>query len=135
MTRKVFLIAFITLMASSFAVAADKQLGAGIPFDFYVEDQLFPAGDYLFAISERVLTVRSKDSANVGMHMMVSGAKRSGENDFLQFNRYGDQHFLSSLAMGSRLSVAMAAKKEKQLRTEVSNANLLSLPLKKPAKS
>jgi hypothetical protein len=135
MKKSIVLLTLVVFMASGFAFAAGKQINANIPFAFYVEDRLLPAGEYNFEIKDRLLTIRTKDGAGIGLFVMTGSAIQNGMEDSLQFKKYGNQFFLSSLATGSYRSVAKMAKTERGIKTAYENAILISLPARKQAKA
>jgi hypothetical protein len=91
------IIATLTFVPSAFAQTV--RLRADIPFDFYMNDQLMPAGLYTVStLSDgkivQVLSVKGTGSRFV---MTDSTQNRLSETTRLVFHRYGDLNFLAQL--------------------------------------
>jgi len=99
-------------LISMFAVTMSLAYAAGgaamrvdIPFDFYMGDQLMPAGMYHFQIGSGIaatsalLKVRELNGA--GYFVLTTPDSTAGNSDgnFLQFHKYGEKYFLSSIAI------------------------------------
>jgi hypothetical protein len=119
----VFWLAVISANAQSV-----NQFRAHIPFDFYINNQKFTAGDY--AISEatssnhQMLLVRRKDGKAQAfaptMQIELTDKQKKGDA-VLVFNRYGKDYFLSeihnpSANFGGRLSQAKTERNLAKMR-------------------
>ena len=79
----------------------------------------FPSGDYVFEYSTRLVTVHERDgnrSTAMALMLPVSRSK-APEASVLQFHRYGDVYFLSSIFLAGSPEGAGLAKsaREKEL--------------------
>jgi hypothetical protein len=76
-----------------------------VPFDFYLEGELLPAGNYTFNLGQATdssIIVRSADGTAVRLLMTKCDSDRNSRKAYLQFNHDGDRYFLSSIVIGSR---------------------------------
>jgi hypothetical protein len=123
MKRNLALLAFVAVLVSGFAFAGiGTHFGVKIPFAFYIEDQLLPAGEYDFEMGGSAIVVRTKDGIGVRFLATMSGANEKSAADFLQFHRYGDKHFLSNVAIGSHKANVKIAKTEQEVRSRIEKA-------------
>jgi len=92
----------VTLMMVGYAAPAGR-ISVNIPFDFMVGKTKLPAGQYIVqgTNTQGVLQISSTDrKANV-LAVTSSGKADAGESKArLDFNRYGDQYFLSQVWEG-----------------------------------
>ncbi len=102
MKRNYTILAALVLMVISAVGSANAQTSSihiSIPFDFVVENQTLPAGEYNIqpSVGGRVL-LRSHDgaAATTVLTMPVKSQQASSETK-LVFKRYGDQYFLSQV--------------------------------------
>ncbi len=96
------LIAVVILGMPVIYAGSEENVSATIPFDFIVGKTTLPAGQYtVSALSQRGLIVRSEDakSAVIVLTMGVQ-AKSANSQPRLEFNRYGNTHFLSKVWSG-----------------------------------
>jgi hypothetical protein len=131
MKRNLAIVVFVAITVSGFAFAGGKHLSANVPFEFYVEDQLLPAGEYNFEMGGNTIVIRTKDGMGVRLLTAVSGANENRTGDYLQFNQYGGKLFLSSVATGSYKANVKTAKAEQEMRAQVENARQITLTAKK----
>ena len=101
-------LALALLAAPSFA----QSMSAQIPFDFYANDKLMPAGSYTARVNtdRRVVTIED-GKGNATLVLAISEVSRVSENNRLVFNRYGNMNFLSAvswrgLANGQRIAIS-----------------------------
>jgi hypothetical protein len=98
---------------------------ATIPFDFYIENQLLPAGEYVFNMgragyaTSSAVTVRSKEGVVILMVSTLTDVNEDHSNAYLKFNRYGNKHFLSSVAIRSYKANLVATNLEKEMRAQL----------------
>jgi hypothetical protein len=80
-------------------LAQTTRMSATIPFDFYVSDQLFPAGTYTVAPEARADAVRLFDSKGNSVFVMTRGQSDNKAINYsrLVFRKYGDTAFLASI--------------------------------------
>ena len=80
---------------------SDLQLQETVPFDFIVEDAIFPAGDYYLrphTTAQGVLMITNSDERKTrmfGAHFAERPAAQ--EHAMLVFDRYEDQYFLRQI--------------------------------------
>ena len=87
-----------SMMVSNAAVA--PNLTADIPFDFIVENRTMPAGRYTISETSTrgVIEVSSFDkNTRALVHVSMERGTKRIEASHLEFRRYGDQYFLSSV--------------------------------------
>lgn len=132
MKRNIALLAFAIVIASGFAFAGmNIQLSANVPFDFYVQDQLLPAGEYCFEMGGSALVIRAKDGKGVRLIAAMNDENENKSEDFLQFHQYGNKHFLSGIAAGSSKAVVKTTKTEQEVRAQFEKARQVILVAKK----
>lgn len=103
--KSIAVIIFVTLFAAVSSYAqTNHQVVAKIPFDFYVKNQKFTAGEYVIeranpASLQAALIFRQKDGGNSQIIMMlpltVNALSRNQAQPNLIFNRYESDYFLS----------------------------------------
>jgi hypothetical protein len=128
--KKNLMLAFVAVMASGVVFAGmGVHLNVSIPFAFYIEDQLLPAGEYSFEMGGSAIVIRSKDGTGVRLLATMGGTNENKSTDFLQFNQYGDKLFLSSVAAGSYKAHVKTAKTE--VSAQIEKARQVTLTAKK----
>ena len=123
--------AFLSLTIAAILWAGFAFAGTGtnmqvtVPFEFYLEDQLLPAGTYSFemgsgseAISSSV-TVRSCDGNGIRLLVTIPGPGESAGMNQLRFNQYGDKHFLNSVSIQGHKATLKPFQLEKELRSQI----------------
>lgn len=103
--------------------------GAGmrinVPFDFYVGDQLLPKGEYIFNMgtvglaAASSVTVRSKDDTEMKLLTTIPNVNENPTIASLRFNRYGNKHFLTSVAIRSFKANLKVTRLERELRVQL----------------
>jgi predicted transposase YbfD/YdcC len=114
----------VLLSAMSANAQTQGKLVAHIPFDFYVQNQKFEAGDYIVESvskqsSQTNLVIRQKDGDAKKLVMMLPKVVRNNGRDtqaVMAFNRYGEDYFLSEIrnpseSFGAQLPRSRAEKK------------------------
>ena len=102
-TISMVLVALAIILIGVANAQSSCPVSATIPFDFYVADELLPAGEYATCtIARRTVIVRAEDSpwrAAAAMFFITSKAKISDTvTSKLIFNKYSDQRiFLSQI--------------------------------------
>jgi hypothetical protein len=88
----------IAIAAPSF-LAQTTRMSANIPFDFYVSDQLLPAGTYTVVPEARADAVRLYDSRGNSVIVITAGQSNNKAVNYsrLVFRKYGDTSFLASI--------------------------------------
>lgn len=112
------LVAAITLTGFGFA-GAGTSMRISVPFDFYAGDERLPAGDYTFAMAPESSTVTVRTKEGNGVCILVAKPANDTAADRLLFNKYGDKHFLSGVAIqGIKADVGMT-RLEKELSAQL----------------
>ena len=121
------IIAVFGLMASFAYAGAGIGMRIHIPFDFYLEDQLLPSGEYSFemdsgthATASHVIVWSTEGTANK-MLLTSPGADHSTSMNQLTFNKYGKKYFLSTVLIGGHKATLKVFKLEKELRGQMEN--------------
>jgi len=105
------------------ARAASLQITANIPFDFVVNNQKLPAGEYdLKSLSQGAILLQNEDRRQAAITLVHSAESSvNPEGAKLVFNKYGDQYFLSQVWPGfSESGLQLPASR---LEREVTNGN------------
>jgi hypothetical protein len=132
MKRNFALLFIVFVIASGFAFAGARiQLSANIPFDFYIEDQLLPAGEYNFEMGGNAIIIRSKDGKGIRLLSALNGENINKAEDFLQFNQYGEKRFLTSLAAGSSKALVKITETEREVKAQFEKAQKVILTARK----
>src|ERR1700733_2963031 len=87
-------------LACSGLHAQSVNLRATIPFDFHAGKTLLPAGEYLIHSDGPVVWLGAGDHSKPASAVMTIGAAASLDSHQqarVEFNRYGDEFFLSSI--------------------------------------
>ena len=86
-------------IAAPSLLAQTTRMSATIPFDFYVSDQLLPAGTYIVVPEARADVVRLYDSRGNSVFVMTRGQSDNKAVNYsrLVFHKYGDTAFLASI--------------------------------------
>ena len=131
MKKNLVLLSVITVIGlwASFGFA-----GAGIgmrfevPFDFYLGDQLFSAGEYTFqmdsgnqAMSSRI-TVWATNGPGNRILLTTPGSDKNSTVNQLNFNKYGKKCFLSTVSIGGHKATLKMLKLEKELSARMETA-------------
>jgi hypothetical protein len=92
----VFGLILATLGAASAQAQSDHSLVAKIPFAFWLQQEKFPAGEYVVdPLQSGYLRLHSSDGGSVILHVLPNYSRPNLEpKGKLIFNRYGDQYFL-----------------------------------------
>ena len=118
MKRLFYAAGLFTLLASVHAFGQTEVAQANIPFNFQLGGKVMPAGKYLFSQSRFVLHVKNASGQPAVMLMTSPVSNRAVHADpTLEFQRYGDQYFLSKVwSPASKEGVALfKSKREKEL--------------------
>jgi hypothetical protein len=126
-------VAALSLMSSIAFAGPGVAMHISVPFEFYLEDQLLPAGEYHFemgsgsdAIASRV-TVLSKDGEGIRMISTLPGNNAAPAESHLCFNQYGEKHFLSGVSIRGYNATLKVFKLERELRAQFEKAKSVTL--------
>ncbi len=121
----------LSIVAAIIMTAISAFAGAGIgmrvtvPFDFYLEDQMFPTGEYSFEMKSdnqataSHLVVWSVGGAENKILFTSPGTNSSVGLNQLSFNKYGDKYFLSTVSIGEHKATVKTFKLERELRSQL----------------
>jgi hypothetical protein len=115
-------IALVGLSAVAWANSA-ARLRVTIPFSFYADGRVVPAGEYIFEIgaaspgaaSATSVVIRNTDGTAVAVIFTMPGWDRNMADDHLHFNRYNNTYVLSRVeGLGFQANLTMS-RIEKEL--------------------
>jgi hypothetical protein len=116
------LIVILTLAVSLAYAGTAKTMSVNVPFEFYVEDQLLPAGEYKFEMSgaplaaASVVTVRTINGTGIRFLLTRSEIDTGLPQSHLRFNQYDEKRFLSSVSIGDYKANVTMFSLEKEIR-------------------
>ena len=76
-----------------------------VPFNFYLEEELLPAGNYTFNLGQATdssIIIRSADGKAVKLLMTKQDTGSKSRKAYLHFGHYGDRYFLSSVVISGK---------------------------------
>jgi hypothetical protein len=82
------------------AMAQNHEVQANIPFSFNLNGQTLPAGHYTIKSdsgSPQILRLDDRKDSVYTVVMARPDANKSQQNNTIEFHRYGNQYFLSSV--------------------------------------
>jgi hypothetical protein len=96
-----------SLTGMSFAQQFTYRVVANVPYDFYVGDQLYSAGDYLFAVNygDRAVTITTQANGHSSVvkaspvEYASPGYDRRDKGTVVELASVGDHYVLSDLQM------------------------------------
>jgi hypothetical protein len=127
--------AFLSMIAAGILGSAIVFAGTGtnmqvnVPFEFYLEDQLLPAGTYNFEMGSMTeatassVAVRSSEGNAIRLLITLPGVDEIAATDQLRFNEYNDKRFLSSVSIQGHRATLKMFKLEKELRSQLKQEN------------
>jgi hypothetical protein len=119
------LVAVLAVTAGFVYAGSRVAMRVNVPFDFYVENQLFPAGEYHFEMGSSNLstasqvTVRAINSQEVKMLATLPGIDANTTTNVLRFNKYDDTYFLSAVSIYGHEATLREFNLEKDLRSRL----------------
>jgi hypothetical protein len=120
-----FTVAAISMMASLVFAGAGIGMRINVPFDFYLEDQLFENGEYSFQMNSdnhataSQLVLWSTNGSGNKMVFTVPGTNKNVGLSELRFNKYGDKYFLSTVSIGEHKATVKTLKLEREMRSQL----------------
>ena len=124
MKRLQFLTGLAMLVLCLGAQAQTTVMLANVPFEFQMGSKQMPAGDYVISYSQHLVTLQQghAGTAATALTTPVSRAK-APETGVLQFNRYGDAYFLSTIwtPYSTDGAVFLKSSREKELASKISS--------------
>jgi hypothetical protein len=121
--------AMLMLITASVFAGPPQRLRVTIPFDFYIQDQLMPSGEYIFvmrpvsayASSASSIAVLKSDGTAVAT-ILTNPGNTSLSDEHLHFTRYGNRAYLTKVEnMGLQANVLMS-KGERILHAQVASS-------------
>ncbi|HWC19871.1 MAG TPA: hypothetical protein VG498_22850 [Terriglobales bacterium] len=93
---------FGLLLVAACANAQSLNVKANVPFDFVVDKDTLPAGDYSIrsindATGNRTLVIGSGTRSIMLVNPNVTDALNAAKTSHLLFHRYGDEYFLAQI--------------------------------------
>jgi hypothetical protein len=113
------LVVAFTLTGFGFAGASANTMRISVPFDFYAGNEQLPAGEYTFAVGSNFSTVTIRTMDGTGLCFLLAKTGTNTAEDRLLFNKYGNKHFLSGVAIQGVKAEVKMVKLEKELRAQV----------------
>jgi len=104
-----------------------------VPFEFYVENQLLPAGEYDFRMGSgthptaSIVTVRTSDGTGLRILLTRPEIEAGSDLSYLMFNHYGEKHFLSCVTIGAYKANLKMVTLEKELRSQIQPSRTITL--------
>jgi hypothetical protein len=122
------LVVVLSLMAGFAYAGSEVAMRINVPFDFYLENQMFPAGEYRFEMGSgnsaaaSHVTVWATEGKEIKMLTTLPGIDAHATLNHLRFNSYGDKYFLSSISIRGHKATLKMFKLERELRSQLENA-------------
>jgi hypothetical protein len=117
-------VAMLAGMTGLLFAGAGAEVQIAVPFDFYVDGELLPAGEYVFnmgpvgPVTASSIVIRSKDGAERRLLVTMPDVNENTGNASLKFRQYGDKYFLSSVAIRSYKANLKTTTLEKELKAQ-----------------
>jgi hypothetical protein len=118
--------AVMAILWAGFVFAgARTEMRVSVPYDFYLEDQLLPAGNYQFemgsgsAATASSVAVRSEDGTAIRLLVTLPDVDQDATISQLKFNQYGEKHYLSSISIRGHKATLKMPNAEKELKSQL----------------
>ena len=127
------LLAALSIMTVGAAASSGLALRANIDFPFYFGSQQLPAGDYVIEMralqggTASSVLLRKQDGTAVGLIFTMPAQNQSIGSGQLQFHRYGDTCFLSSVLARGYQANLKETKTEKEYRAQLGTGRVVTL--------
>jgi hypothetical protein len=128
MKKTLVLLSFAVILAgmATLAFPGSAVVTRGeVPFAFYVDNQLLPAGEYDFEMGSTggattsSVAVRTKDGSVLAFVATRPGSVGSTIANQLIFNRYNGRYFLSSVECSGHKASLKASKQEREMMSQL----------------
>jgi hypothetical protein len=122
------LVSVLTLTACFVYAGSGVAMRINVPFDFYIENQLFPAGEYRFemdspnSVASSHVTVWATKGQEVKMLATIPEIDANATVNALRFNKYEDSYFLSTISISGHKATLREYKMEEELRSQLEKA-------------
>jgi hypothetical protein len=130
------LLAVLSIMTVGAAASVGLALRANIDFPFYFGNQRLPAGGYVIEMralqggTASSVLLRKQDGTAVGLIFTMPAQDQSTTAGQVQFHRYGDTYFLSSVLTRGYQANLKEAKIEKEFRAQLGVGQVITLMAK-----
>jgi hypothetical protein len=131
------IMAVLGLMAGFSYAGAGAEMRIKVPFNFYLEDQLFPTGEYSLEMNSgnhatgSQVVLWSTEGKMKKMLFTSAGSDRNQSLKQLGFNKYGDKYFLSTVLINGHKATLKMFKLEKELRSQANQKpNIITIAQK-----
>ena len=117
----VSVVAGLTIMAAFASAGSGVVMRGDVPFDFYVENQLLPAGEYHFEMgaiggeTASSVAIRTKDGTVVAFLTTKPDSEAKAKTGQLSFRRYSGKYFLSTVECPGYKANMRKTEHEKEL--------------------
>ena len=125
MKRNVIFLSLVAILAVTVSLAyagTAKSMIVNVPFEFYMQNQLLPPGEYKFEIgtvvhsTNSVVVVRTGEGDGIRFLLTKTEANTSSYPSHLRFNQYDEKRFLATVSIGAHKAKVAMSKLEKELR-------------------
>jgi hypothetical protein len=125
MKKNLVILSFVVVfgMMAGFAFAGEN-MRIDVPFAFYVDDQLCPAGEYRFDMNQgnhatgSLVNVSAPKEGDNRILMANAGTDKNATANQLVFNKYGKKLFLSTVSINGHTATLRVLNLEKELRSQ-----------------
>lgn len=131
------IVAVLTIMTVFASAGSGVVMRGEIPFDFYVDNQLLPSGEYDFAMgviggaTASNVAVRTKDGTLVAFLTTKSDSEAHAKAGQVSFNHYNGKYFLSSVECPGYKANLRKTEHEKEMASQPGTEQIaLVLPLR-----
>ena len=130
MKKNLVVMSFVVVigMMAGFALAGET-MSVNVPFDFYMGEQLCPAGEYHFKMNHgnsataSVVNVWAPESSSDRILMTTASNEESQTANQLRFNKYGKKLFLSTVSINGHKATLKPINLENELRIQAAHAS------------
>jgi hypothetical protein len=122
------MIAVFGMTAGSAFSGAGVEMRIDVPFAFYLENQLFPAGVYHFNMEHgnfataSYVNVWAPKGADSKLLMTTAGTDKNTTANQLVFNKYEQKLFLSTVSINGYKATLKVLNLERELRSQAEQA-------------
>lgn len=125
MKKNLVVLSFVVMfgLMAGFTLAGEN-MRIEVPFAFYVDNHLFPAGEYRFDMNRdshaigSLVNVWAPKGADNRILMTTAGKEKDTTANQLVFNKYGQKLFLSAVAIHGYKATLKVQSLERELRSQ-----------------
>jgi hypothetical protein len=125
MKRNLVLLGIAAVLFSITGLAlAGEEIRVNVPFAFYANHQLLPAGEYTIQMgalgtgSASSVAIRGKSGTGVAILLTRPVPSQNAKPGQMVFHQYGSKHFLSSISARTCTAGLTPTKVEKELLSQ-----------------